>query len=66
MVASARAMGTPKAGEAPDPFSLAETVRLSEEMGRRVHGTVCDVGDPDEITRAIAETVGNLGGSTSS
>ena len=61
VVASSRAMGAPKAGDAPDPFSLAETVRLSEAMGRRVHGTACDVGDPDQITRAVNETVGNFG-----
>lgn len=61
VVASSRSMGAPKAGEAPDPASLAETVRLSEGLGCRVHGLICDVGDPGQITRAVTETIGNFG-----
>ncbi len=61
VVATSRSMGAPAAGEAPGPSSLAETVRLSEEMGCKVMAIACDVGDPDQIIRTVKETVGNFG-----
>ena len=51
----------PAAGEAPGPSSLAETVRLSEEMGCKVMAIACEVGDPAQIARTVNETIGNFG-----
>jgi NAD(P)-dependent dehydrogenase (short-subunit alcohol dehydrogenase family) len=61
VVATSRRMGAGQPGEAPKPASLAETVRLSEEMGSKVHAIACDVGDPDEIERTVDQVIGNFG-----
>ena len=57
VVASSRSIGNPKPGEA----TLAETVRLSGEMGCPVHAAVCDVGSEEQINRTVDETIANFG-----
>jgi NAD(P)-dependent dehydrogenase (short-subunit alcohol dehydrogenase family) len=54
-------MGAPAPGEPPGPSTLAETVRLSETMGRRVQAMICDVGREDHVVRTMAEIIGNHG-----
>jgi len=57
VVASSRSMGSPEPGGA----TLAETVRLSVEMGCPVHPAVCDVGSEEQINRTVDETIANFG-----
>jgi NAD(P)-dependent dehydrogenase (short-subunit alcohol dehydrogenase family) len=59
--ATSRTMGAPPPGEAPGPSTLAQTVRLSEMMGCRVHAALCDVSREDQIARTIEEIIGNHG-----
>lgn len=61
VIATSRRMGAPPPGEAPKPTSLAETVRISEEMNCKVHAIACDVGDPDQIDRTVEQVIGNFG-----
>ena len=61
VVASSRSMGAPKPGEAPGEATLAETVRISVEMGTPVYAAICDVGSEEQINRTVDETIGNFG-----
>jgi NAD(P)-dependent dehydrogenase (short-subunit alcohol dehydrogenase family) len=61
VVASARSMGDPKPGEAPDRLTLSETLRLAVEQGSPVHPAICDVGSEDQVNRTVAEAVGKFG-----
>jgi len=61
VVASSRSMGAPRPGERPGEATLADTVRISIEMGTPVHAAVCDVGSEEQINRTVDETIGNFG-----
>ncbi|HVX20307.1 MAG TPA: mycofactocin-coupled SDR family oxidoreductase [Acidimicrobiales bacterium] len=45
----------------PDPAELDETVRLVRELGRRCVGVPADVRDSEQVDRAVATAVDELG-----
>lgn len=61
VVATSRSMGTPHAGEAPAPATLAELAQIGRAAGEDIHVIACDVGQEDQIVHCVDEVIANFG-----